>query len=471
MNARAEIEDDAVAHLRKPPHSLEAEQSVLGGLLLDNTAWDRAGDLLAESDFYRFEHRHIYGAIGALVCANKPADVITVYEQLERAGKAKECGGMSYLNALSQSVPSAANIRRYAEIVRERSVLRSIIAASDEAATLAFSGGGSASELLAKITAKFDGIERRTVRQDPKPLHELLMQRVEHYSALAEGSIEAGWPTRVEKLDAMLNGGLRPGHMVVLAARPKVGKTSFAMEIAISVAEQGLPVLALTQEMSAGELTDRIVSRMGGIDGGHLQTGKLGAGEWERLTAAVDRGSRLPIEIDDQPALTISDIRAKARSTFKASNQRKGGLLVVDYLQLTAGSSDKGDRNRNNEIEEVSRGIKALAKQLGVCVLALSQLNRKVEERANKRPYLGDLRDSGAIEQDADAVIFLWPFKENLKGGALRVVGLDLAANRHGGTGEFGLDFWKAYQRWEESDMSIEPPTATEQRGNTKGFE
>ena len=433
--------------LRVPPHSPEAEQSVLGGLLLDNTAWDRVGDLLAERDFYRHEHRLIYGAIGALVTATRPADVITVFEQLKRVGKDDEAGDLVYLNALASSVPSASNIRRYAEIVRERSLQRRMIAALDESLTMLWSASdiGEAIDRIATTAAE---LQRRQVRKAPRPLGDILVERVDRISELHSGEAEAGWPTRIPSLDRMLNGGLRPGMVYVLAARPSIGKSSFVESIAIALAEQNLPVLMLSQEMPEGEVADRAISGMGGVDYGNLQSGELNDLEWSQLSEAVDRGSKLPFYVDDQPALRLGDIRAKARLV-------KGlKVLVLDYLQLSASTGDHP--NRNAEIEEISRGLKALAKDLGIAVIELSQLNREVEKRANKRPNLSDLRDSGAIEQDADVVIFLWPVRE-FDGEGRRIIGLGVDKNRQGKKGQFGLDFFGAYQRWRESTADISP--------------
>lgn len=450
------------------PWSCEAEQSVLGGLLLANAAWDRVADLLTGRSFYDSRHRHIFDATGALIAASKPADVLTVHEELKRRRQDEECGGLVYLNALAQSVPSAANIRRYAEIVAEFAGQRNLMAAADQAFEIAKAPQGDYTAKLNEIAGLFALLEQRAMRNDPQPLNELVIRQLDHYTDLYEGRVTAGWPTGFEKLDTMLNGGFRPGHMIILGARPKIGKTSFAMELLIHQAMAGRPCLALTQEMPAAELTDRLISRMAKVDHGHLQTGKLSDKEWSRISEAADAASKLSVLIDDQPALTMADIRAKARKAFPAGRRADGGLLVVDYLQLTSGSSGS-DGNRNQEIEQVSRGIKALAKQLGITALVLSQLNRKVEDRANKRPYLGDLRDSGAIEQDADTVIFLWPIRDD-HGGACRITGLDVAANRHGPTGEFALDFWKAYQRWVQSEASTDQGPRAAQRSEG-GFE
>jgi replicative DNA helicase len=432
---------------RIPPHSLEAEQSVLGGLLLDNRAWDRVGDLITESDYYRLEHRLIYAAIAGLVNATKPADVITVFEQLQTLGKASDCGGMPYLSSLTQSVPSAANVRRYAEIVRNRSMQRAVITAIDDASADAWKGDDPGAT-VDRIATTFAQLASKNVRKAPRPLSEILAERIERINDLHEGTIEPGWPTPFASLNRLLNGGLRPGMLAILASRPGEGKTALGSSIGEAMAANGLPTLLLSQEMPDGELVDRTISRMGGIDYGTVQSGKLDQDAWSRLSDAVERGSRLPFFVDDQASLRLSDIRAKARAV-------KGlKVLLLDYLQLCA--STRRDGNRNSEIEEISRGLKTLAKDMGIAVIALSQLNRQVEQRANKRPNLSDLRDSGAIEQDADVVMFLWPVRE-LAAEGRRIVGLGVDKNRQGKKGELGLDFFGAMQRWRESTADIRP--------------
>lgn len=454
MSARMKLEDyigdSSEATLRVPPHSLEAEQSVLGGLLLDNRAWDRAGDLLTEADFYRHEHRTVFAAIGRLIVANKTADVITVFEQLQRIDKADEIGGLSYLNAMAQSVPSASNMRGYAEIVRKLAVRRALIAVLDEGSTLAWNQD-DVGETINRVSTQMHQLERKQVRKMPRLLGDVLVERIDRISDLHAGETVAAWPTRLPSLDQLFSGGLRPGMVYVLAARPSIGKSSFVEHLAISLAEQDLPVLLLSMEMPEGEVADRAISSIGGIDYGALQTGKLDDLEWGELSRAVELGRRLPFYVDDQSALRLRDIKSKARSV-------KGlKVLIVDYLQLSASTGEYS--NRNAEIEEISRGLKALAKDMNIAVIELSQLNREVEKRANKRPNLSDLRDSGAIEQDADVVMFLWPVRE-FEGEGRRILGLGVDKNRQGKKGEFGLDFYGAYQRWSESTADIRPTVA-----------
>ncbi len=444
---KAPVPVDEVAGLRVPPHSIEAEQSVLGCLLLDNSAWDRAGDLLRAENFYDRRHGTIYSAISSLVTVSRPADVVTVFEHLQRLGKAEECGELTYLNALAASVPSAANLRRYAEIVRERADERDLITAADTALTIA-QGAGTFEDRLDRIDSLFDGIARKTSKQRPRHLSEVITERIDRISELHEGKAQPGWPTGIPWLDRALNGGLNPGRVYGLAARPSVGKSSLGAWIGLEMARNGHPTLMLSQEMPAGEVADRVLSSVGRLDYGRLQTGAFGDEDWGRLAEAAESGSLLPFYVDDQPSLRLMDIRAKARAV-------KGlKVLIVDYLQLCAGSGTRD--NRNGEIEEITRGLKALAKEMGVAVLVLSQLNRDVEKRANKRPNLGDLRDSGAIEQDLDVVMFLWPVRE-FPGEGRRILGLGVDKNRQGQRGEIGLDFYGATQRWGQSTADIRP--------------
>ena len=403
--------DDEVARLRVPPHSIEAEQSVLGGLLLDNTAWDKAGDLLVDSDFYRFEHRHIYAAIGGLVNATKPADVITVFEQLQGIGKAEECGGLVYLNALAQSVPSAANLRRYAEIVRERAVLRKLIAASDDIATNAFNPQGRPVDQIldeAEGTIFRIGEEGSKSKQGFQTMDHLVVQLLDRVTELHENGAEevTGVRTGYFDLDRM-TAGFQPGDLIVLAARPSMGKTALALNIAEHVAvNEELPVVVFSMEMGAAQLALRLVGSLGRIDQGHLRTGKLADDEWGRLSEAVEKLGKVSMYIDESAALSPSEVRARARRQARQCGQL--GLIVVDYLQLMSGSGGASEENRATVIGEISRGLKSLAKELKCPVIALSQLNRSVETRTDKRPMMSDLRESGAIEQDADVIMFIY---------------------------------------------------------------
>ena len=444
--------DDEVARLRVPPHSVEAEQSVLGGLLIDNLAWDRAGDLLTDSDFYRYEHRLIFTAIAGLVNASKPADVITVFEQLQSLGKAEDCGGLAYLNALAQSVPSAANMRRYAEIVRERAILRKLIATSDQIATTAFNPQGRP---VAQILDDAEGAifkigeEGSRQRQGFQGIDKLVTALIDRVNELAENGAEevTGVRTGFYDLDRM-TAGLQKGDLIILAARPSMGKTAFALNIAEHVAvQEGLPVLVFSMEMGAAQLALRMVGSLGRIDQQHLRTGALRPDEWERLTESVDRLGRVQMFIDETPALNSSELRARARRMARQFGAL--GLIVVDYLQLMSGSSSS-EENRATEIGEISRGLKALAKELQCPVIALSQLNRSVESRPDKRPMMSDLRESGAIEQDADVIMFIYRDdyynKESKEPGVAEIV---IGKQRNGPVGTVRLTFLKPLTRFD----------------------
>ncbi|MEW6705648.1 MAG: replicative DNA helicase [Pseudomonadota bacterium] len=445
--------DDEVARLRVPPHSIEAEQSVLGGLLLDNGAWDRAGDLLTDSDFYRFEHRVIYAAIGTLINASKPADVITVFEQLQSLGKAEECGGLKYLNDLAQSVPSAANLRRYAEIVRERAILRKLIAASDEIATKAFNPQGMpVSQILdeAEGTIFKIGEEGSRQKQGFQGMDTLVMQLIDRVTELYENGAEevTGVRTGFYDMDRM-TAGLQPGDLIILAARPSMGKTAFALNIAEHVAvNEGLPVVVFSMEMGAAQLALRLVGSLGRIDQQHLRTGKLSDDEWSRLSEATERLSKSSVFIDETPALNPSELRARARRQARQCGRL--GLIVVDYLQLMSGSSSANEENRATVIGEISRGLKALAKELQCPVIALSQLNRSVETRTDKRPMMSDLRESGAIEQDADVIMFIYRDeyynKDSKEPGVAEII---IGKQRNGPVGTVKLTFLKPLTKFD----------------------
>ena len=443
--------DREVAQLRVPPHSIEAESSVLGGLLLDNTAWDRVGDLLKEADFYRYEHKLIYGAINALVNASKPADVITVFEQLQSLGKADEVGGLVYLNQLAQYVPGAGNIRRYAEIVRERGILRKLVSASDEIATNAFNPQGKpVARILDEAEQKIFNIgeEGSRMKQGFQGMDSLVVDLLDRVQEMADNPNDiTGVPTGFIDLDRMTS-GLQAGDMVVLAARPSMGKTAFAVNIAEHVAlNEGLPVAVFSMEMGASQLAVRIVGSIGRIDQGHLRTGKLTDDEWPRLTEAIERLRNISLHIDETPGLTTSELRANARRLARQCG--KLGLIVVDYLQLMSGSSADGE-NRATELGEISRGLKMLAKELQCPVIALSQLNRSVETRTDKRPLMSDLRESGAIEQDADIIMFIYRDdyynKDSKEPGVAEII---IGKQRNGPTGTVKLAFLKPLTRFE----------------------
>ena len=452
--------DQQIAQLRIPPHSMEAESSVLGGLLLDNKSWEQVADLLSEGVFYRYEHRQVYAAIHALINASRPADVITVYEHLQSIGKAEEVGGLGYLNSLAQYVPSASNIRRYAEIVRERAILRKLVTASDEIATNAFNTQGKpVPQILDEAEQKIFqiGEEGSRLKQGFQSMDQLAVILLDRVNQMADSPNDiTGVPSGFVDFDKMTS-GMQAGDLIVLAARPSMGKTALAINIAEHVAlNEGLPVAVFSMEMGASQLAIRIVGSIGRIDQQRLRTGKLNQEEWPRLTEAMEKLRNISLHIDETPSLTPMELRANARRLARTCG--KLGLIVVDYLQLMSGntSSNNGD-NRATEIGEISRGLKMLAKELQCPVIALSQLNRSVETRTDKRPMMSDLRESGAIEQDADVIMFIYRDdyynKDSKEPGVAEII---IGKHRNGPTGTVKLAFLKPITRFESlaSDYS-----------------
>ena len=444
--------DKQVAQLRIPPHSQEAESSVLGGLLLDNNSWDKVADLLVEADFYRYEHRLVFASITSLVNTNRPADVITVFEQMQSQGKAEEVGGLAYLNSLAQYVPSSANIRRYAEIVRERSILRKLVSVSDEIATSALNTNGRpVTNILDEAEQKIFSIgeEGSRMRQGFQSMDKLVVQLLDRVEEMSQNPNDiTGVPTGFFDLDRMTS-GMQAGDLIVLAARPSMGKTALAINIAEHVAlKEDLPVAVFSMEMGASQLAIRIVGSIGRIDQGRLRTGKLIDDEWPRLSDAIERLKTVSLSIDETPGLTTSELRASARRLARSCG--KLGLVVVDYLQLMSGSGGGDGENRATELGEISRGLKMLAKELQCPVIALSQLNRGVEQRTDKRPMMSDLRESGAIEQDADVIMFIYRDdyynKESKEPGVAEII---IAKQRNGPTGTVKLTFLKPITKFE----------------------
>ena len=445
--------DAALAQLRVPPHSVESEQSVLGGLLLDNQAWDRVGDQLADGDFYRDEHRRIFRQIRALLEHGKPADVVTVAEALESAGESEHTGGLAYLGELAQNTPSAANIRRYAEIVRERAVLRKLVATADEIASDALNPmGRDAESLLDEAEAKIFAIAEAGQKHNDGFVHinPLLTQVVERIQELHDRdnpSDITGVPSGFSDLDKMTS-GLQPGDLIIIAGRPSMGKTAIALNIAEYVGvEFGAPVGVFSMEMGGAQLAMRMMASIGRLDSHEVRTGKLSDEGWSRLSFALGKLHEAPIYIDETGGLTPGNLRARARRLARQYGG-KLGLLVIDYLQLM--TTARQGENRATEISEISRSIKSLAKELQVPIIALSQLSRKVEERTDKRPMMSDLRESGAIEQDADVILMMYReeyYKPDTpdKGIAEVIIG----KQRNGPTGTVRLSFLGEYTRFE----------------------
>ncbi|MFN2348655.1 MAG: replicative DNA helicase [Thioalkalivibrio sp.] len=433
-----------------PPHSVEAEQAVLGGLMLDNEAWDAVADRLSETDFYRHDHRLIFKAIAGLAERNTPFDVITLSERLEGEGTLDDAGGLAYLGLLAKDTPSAANIRAYADIVRERSVLRQLISVGTQIADSGFNPEGRESrELLDDAEKRVFEIAEQGARAEQgfRSMRVLLRNTVEHIEMLYERDDPiTGLPTGYNEFDEMTS-GLQPGDLMILAARPSMGKTSFAMNIAEYAAlKQQSPVAVFSMEMPGEQLSMRLLSSMGRINQQRLRTGRLEDDDWPRFTSAVSMLSEAQLYIDDSPALSPNELRARSRRLMR--EHKKLGLIVVDYLQLMQVPGNK--ENRTAEISEISRGLKALAKELSVPVLALSQLNRSLEQRPNKRPVMSDLRESGAIEQDADLICFIYRDEvyndESPDKGTAEII---IAKQRNGPIGTMRLTFLGQYTRFE----------------------
>jgi replicative DNA helicase len=389
------MNDPQLEALKMPPHSIEAEQSVLGGLLLDNSAIDKIGDIVSESDFYNDAHRLIFQHINLLGSHGKPADVITLSESLGSVQKLDYVGGIAYVNALAQNTPSAVNIRTYAQIVRERAVLRRLAAVGTDIADTAFSPmGRSAAQLLDEAEAKVFDIAEQGSRgqsgfQEIRPLLTKVVERIEELYNRDNPSDVTGIATGYNDLDSKTS-GLQPGDLVIVAGRPSMGKTSLALNMCENVAlHVGLPVAVFSMEMGATQLAMRLIGSVGKLDQHKIRTGRLHNDDWERLSSALGRLNDAPIHIDETPALNALELRARARRLHRTCGGL--GLVVVDYLQLMQAVTQ--GENRATEISEVSRSLKALAKELNVPVMALSQLNRGLEQRPNKRPVMSDLRE------------------------------------------------------------------------------
>ena len=444
--------DAATAALKVPPHSIEAEQSVLGGLMLDNDSWDQVAEVVSEHDFYRHDHAQIFRAIAYLVSKESPYDAVTVSEYLHDIGELEKIGGLAYLGSIVQNTPSAANIKAYAEIVRERSVLRQLISVGATISDAAFNTEGRDSSVILDEAERnvFEIAEQRARgRQGFSNIKDLLNASLDRIDTLYHSDNPlTGLATGFDDFDARTS-GLQRSDLIIVAGRPSMGKTAFAMNIAEYAAiKGGEPVAIFSMEMPSEQLTMRMMASLGRIDSNKVRTGKLDQDDWPALSSAVSLLSEAPLFIDDTPALTPGELRARARR-LKRENGGKLGLIVIDYLQLMQGSSGKSE-NRATEISEISRSLKALAKELDVPVVALSQLNRSLEQRPNKRPVMSDLRESGAIEQDADVIAFIYRdevYNEDSqdKGTAEIIIG----KQRNGPIGTLRLTFLGQYTRFE----------------------
>ena len=433
-----------------PPHSVETEQAVLGGLLIDALAWDQVGDLVVAEDFYRPDHQLIYAALAELASQGKPADVVTTAGQLERTGRLEAAGGLAYLGTLARDTPTAANVRAYAQNVRECSLLRRLISAGRAITASAFtSDGRSARELVDEAEQQvFRIAEQSTGRRDGAVrVSALLPQLIDKIDAWhTDPSSMRGLPTGFTDFDRK-TGGLRPGDLVIVAGRPSMGKTTLAMNIAEYAAVNPTTrssVAIFSMEMPAEQLLTRMLSSIGGVPLNGIRSGQISDEDWVRVTSATSQLSEARIFIDESPSLTPTELRARAR---RVAREHRLDLIVVDYLQLMQVPGTK--ENRATEIAEISRGLKALAKELQVPVIALSQLNRGVEQRTEKKPVMSDLRESGAIEQDADMILLIYREEVYDKNTPKRgIAEIDLAKHRNGEIGTFLLTFQGQYSRF-----------------------
>jgi replicative DNA helicase len=450
VGARRARDKAAIDEIRVPPHSVEAEQAVLGGLMLDNRAWDAIADRLLAEDFYRRDHQLLFEAIADMASRGEPFDAVTLSERLERNGLVDETGGLVYLAGLVRDTPSAANIRAYADAVRERSTLRQLIHVGGEIASSAYEPAGrEAGEILDEAERRVFQIaeSRNKTGSGFVPLREELGKVIDRLDMLHQnsGSI-TGISTGFTRLDEM-TAGLQRGDLIVIAGRPSMGKTTFALNIAENAAFGGskAKIGVFSMEMSREQLAFRMISSLGRVDQGHLRTGNFGDEEWSRINTAIHMMKNAPIYIDDTGALTPTEVRARAR---RLKREHGLDLIVLDYLQLMQVAGNK--ENRATEISEISRSLKALAKELAVPVIALSQLNRSVEQRTDKKPVMSDLRESGAIEQDADVIMMI--YREEVydpntprKG----VADIIIAKQRNGPIGDIPLTFLGKYTKFE----------------------
>lgn len=388
---------------RVPPHDLDAEKSLLGAMMLSADATATGLSKIKVDDLYRQAHQRIFQAIAALFAKGEPCDVVTVASRLEATGELEQVGGKTYLLDIVNTVPLAGNVGQYAEIVKRHSMLRRLILAATHIAALGYEGPDDIDEVVERCEKEIFDVTNERVETTFRPIEDLLAEGWKKLEELYERQEHlTGVPTGWADLDRVL-AGLHRGDLIILAARPSVGKTAFALNLAVNAAKQGVAVGVFSLEMSSEQLVMRILSSESRVDGQKLRTGRLSDSDWKPLMDAMGRLDTADLHVDDTPALSIMELRAKARRMFRG---KRNGLVIVDYLQLMQPQARRSE-NRQVEIAEISRGLKILAKELDLPVLALSQLSRAVESRADKRPMLSDLRESGAIEQDADVVMFI----------------------------------------------------------------
>lgn len=448
LEERAAV-DSAENRLKIPPNSVEAEQALLGGLMLDNESWDKVADVVVADDLYRKDHRLIFAAIAGLIEDSQPCDVVTVSEYLDSRNQLDAAGGLEYLATLANETPGAANARAYAHILRERSTLRSLIHAGNEISGNVFAADGrTSSELVDQAERLVFAIADKGSRGKAgfRALKQILPDAVDRIDLLhqSEGDI-TGIPSGYTEFDK-LTAGLQPGDLIIIAGRPSMGKTTLAINIAENAAIGAkVPTAIFSMEMPAQQLAFRMISSLGRVDQTHLRTGNFPDEDWSRINTAVQLMSDAPIFIDDSPGLSPTEIRARAR---RLKREHGLGLIVLDYLQLMQVQGNK--ENRATEISEISRSLKSLAKELEIPIIALSQLNRSVEQRTDKRPIMSDLRESGAIEQDADLILFIYRDEVyNPDTPRKGIADISIVKQRNGPIGDFQLTFVGRYTKFE----------------------
>lgn len=460
--------------IKLPPHAVESEQSIIGGLLVaGETAWDRIADLITEADFYRDDHRRIFKHIKRMVETGQGVDAVTVSASIEQSNESDQTGGLCYLAEIANATPSAANIATYARSVSEKAKMRALLAYADEVGSLAMRADGmTAQERIDEATGKILALaEMGAAKDDPKPISELLGTVITAIEArMDKGGAVSGLPTGLTDLDGLLD-GLKSGDLIIIAGRPSMGKSALALNIAENVALSGVPAMVFSLEMSDTQLITRSLSSVGKINSRALASGRLTEDDWDHVTAAMGRLHSAPLIIDQTPALSASQMRARARR-----QKRKGGLglVVIDYLQLMRGAGE----NRHQELSGITKALKAMAKDLGVPVVCLSQLSRKVEDRADKRPMMSDLRESGAIEEDADVIAMVYRDEYYRPDSAYRGFAEVLVRkHRMGECGDVRLIFQPEYSRFCDADPGAiafahaQAQANKPKRAKGKGFE
>ena len=432
---------------RVPPQNLEAESSVLGGILLENDAVNVVLELLRAEDFYRESHRKIFRAMIELSNRNEPVDVITLSECLTGRGELEAVGGSAYLASLNDFVPTAANISYYARIVREKSILRHLINAATEVATKGYEGRENVEELLDSAEKVIFDITEQRIKSSFVKIGDMMKDSIKMVEKLFERkTMITGVPTGFKDLDTK-TAGLQPSDLIIVAARPGMGKTAFSLNVASHAAFSGYGVAVFSLEMAKEQLALRLLCSEARVDNSKVRTGYLSDRDFPKLATAAGKLHDALIYIDDTPAISILELRAKARRLAR-DREKKLGLIIVDYLQLMRGTGTA--QNREQEISEISRSLKALAKELSVPVLAISQLNRRVEDRNDKTPQLSDLRESGAIEQDADVIAFIYREAAYNPKSDDNTATITIAKQRNGPTGELNLTFLREFTRFED---------------------